>query len=86
MKIEVSLFGAFRDLHPPARLELDLPEASRVGDLRAALSAYGHAHWPAFRPALLASSAFASERAVLREGDALPDDGRVAVLPPVSGG
>lgn len=86
MKIELSLFGAFRDYAPSAQVVLDVGEGMQVADLRAALEAYGRAHWPAFNPALLARSAFASETTVLRDGEPLPADGKMAILPPVSGG
>ncbi|WP_338064836.1 MoaD/ThiS family protein [Thermomonas paludicola] len=86
MKVELSLFGAFRDCDPTAQVALVLPEGARVADLRAALDAHGRARWPGFNPALLARSAFASETRVLRDAEALPADGKMAVLPPVSGG
>jgi len=86
MKIELSLFGAFRDYAPDAQVALELDDGARVADLRAALGSYGTQHWPGFNPALLARSAFASETTVLRDDEALPADGRMAVLPPVSGG
>ena len=86
MKVEVKLFGAFRAHDPGATLELELPDGARVADLREALDRHARAHWPAYRPELLKASAFASDKAVLREADPVPDDGRMAVLPPVSGG
>lgn len=86
MKVKVSLFGAFRSFDPGALVELEMAEGARVADLRQALEEYGAAHWQGFVPALLRRSAFASETTVLREADALPSDGRMAVLPPVSGG
>lgn len=86
MKVEVSLFGAFRDYEPSAQVTLELPDGAQVSDLRAALHEHAQAHWPAFRPGLLQYSAFASETSVLREHEPLPADGRMAVLPPVSGG
>ena len=86
MKIELSLFGALRDLDPDARIVLELPEGARVADLRTALRVHADAHWPGFGPGLLVKSAFASEQAVLRDSESLPADGRIAVLPPVSGG
>lgn len=86
MKVEVSLFGAFRECEPSALLVLDLPGAAKVSDLRLALQAHAQAHWPNCRPGLLQYSAFASEARVLREHEPLPEDGRMAVLPPVSGG
>jgi len=86
MRIEVSLFGALRGHAPGDRITLELAEGAGVAELRAQLSRHGVAHWPKFQPALLQRSAFASQFEVLREADALPVDGRVAVLPPVSGG
>ena len=86
MKVEVQLFGAFRDFEPAAKVVLELDPDARVADVRAALAAHAEAHWPQFRPKLLVYSAFASEHAVPREGDGIPADGRMAVLPPVSGG
>lgn len=86
MKVEVKLFGAFRDHQPDGCVHLELAPGARVDDLRLALEAYASAHWPAFCPKLLKYSAFASEKVVLREADPVPEDGRMAVLPPVSGG
>lgn len=86
MKIEISLFGAFRDYEPDARVVLDVAPDSRVADLRHALSAYGDAHWAAFKPGLMARSAFASATCVLHDHEPLPEGGRIVVLPPVGGG
>ena len=86
MKIEIGLFGAFRQYEPDARITLEVPDAAHVRDVRAALMEHGRAHWPGFREGLLQRSAFASERAVLREDDPVPVDARLTVLPPVGGG
>lgn len=86
MKVEVKLFGAFRAHEAGDRVELELAPGATVADLRERLAAYAGAHWPAFCPKLLQVSAFASDTAVLRDADPLPADGRLAVLPPVSGG
>lgn len=86
VRVQISLFGVFRSYEPTALVALELPEGACVSDLRAALEAHGAAHWPDFKPALLQRSAFASETTVLREADLIPEDGRMAVLPPVSGG
>ena len=86
MKVEVSLFGAFRSHDPGARVVLDVPEGARVADLREALDRHARAHWPAYRPELLKASAFASETTVLRDAEAVPEGVAMAVLPPVSGG
>lgn len=86
MKVQLSLFGEFRSYQADAQLALELPDGASVGDLRAALARHGAAHWPGFRAGLLQGSAFASQTRVLRDGEPLPADGRMAVLPPVSGG
>lgn len=86
MKIELSLFGAFREFDPAATLSLQLPDGASVANLRAALLDYAQAHWPGFRPGLLTVSVFANSHSVLRDGELLPADGQMAVLPPVCGG
>lgn len=86
MKVHLSLFGAFREFEPAAEVTLELPHGARVADLRAALDAHARNHWPNHRPSLLERSAFASETAVLRDAEVVPEDGRMAILPPVSGG
>lgn len=85
MTIELSLFGAFRQYEPAARIRLDI-DGGTVADVRAALERHAAAHWPELRPGLLQASAFASESRVLRDGEPVPEDGRMAILPPVSGG
>lgn len=86
MQVELALFGAFRQFDPAARIELELTDDARVADLRQAFADYAARHWPGFQPGLLARSAFASEREVLRESEPIPADRHMAVLPPVSGG
>ena len=86
MRVEVALFGAFRQFDPGARIEIDLKDDARVADLRQALADYARANWPGFAPGLLARSAFASERLILRESEPIPAEARLAVLPRVSGG
>jgi molybdopterin synthase sulfur carrier subunit len=82
--IEIQLFGALREAEPGARLALETT-ARTVGELRAELAARAAA-WPGPARALLQRSAFASATSVLRDADALPADGDIALLPPVSGG
>lgn len=84
-QIQVQLFGAFSELVPERVLQVEV-EGNRVGDLRRALREQLARRWPSFRSGLLDYSAFADEQRVLRDDEALPGDGRVAVLPPVSGG
>lgn len=86
MSIELQLFGEFRRWQADGRLSLPLADEARVGDVRAALAAHAQTHWPDFKPGLLTASAFSSDEAILRDGDAIPGNRRLAVLPPVSGG
>jgi sulfur-carrier protein len=86
MTVTLNLFGAFREYEASGRVALDVPTAATVADLRRALDVHARAHWSGYRPALLEVSAFASESTVLRDGEAVPLDGELAVLPPVSGG
>ena len=86
MKIELRLFGAFRDYDPSALVHLEVADDARIADVRAALDAHGRAQWAGFQPVLLQRSALASDEAVLRDDEPVPHDGRMAVLPPVSGG
>lgn len=85
MRIEIQLFGALREVEQGGRLGIDADSAT-VGELRVAVQAHADAHWPSPARALLPRSAFASERSVLRDTDPIPPDGRMALLPPVSGG
>lgn len=86
MKVEVSLFGAFRDYTTTSLVVLEVPVQPRVADLRRALSAHGRAHWPGFKEGLLQRSAFATESSVLRDHEPIPPGARIVVLPPVGGG
>lgn len=86
MRVELALFGAFRQFDPGASVVLEVPDDARVAELRSALAAHAAKHWPGFHPGLLERSAFASEREVLRESEPIPAERRMAVLPPVSGG
>lgn len=87
MKIEIRLFGCFGEFERDGLLQLELPaDTASVADARAALLAHGVAHWPRFKPDLLRVSAFASEDSLLRDGAAIPESGRLCLLPPVSGG
>lgn len=85
MRFEIQLFGALREAEPSARLVLDA-DATNIAALRAAVADTVATRWPQPAIALLPHSAFASERSVLRDADAVPADGRLALLPPVSGG
>lgn len=84
-EMTVQLFGAFSELDAAREIRLQV-SGDRVADLRSALRDLLPTRWPGFRAGLLEYSAFADQQRVLRDQDALPEDGRVAILPPVSGG
>jgi molybdopterin synthase sulfur carrier subunit len=85
MIVALELFGALRGYEPDDKLHLDV-NGDRVADLRAALAAHAAGHWPGPALGLLGKCAFATHSEILRDGDPLPADGRMAALPPVSGG
>ena len=68
------------------RVELFLAFAQVQGQCLEALRTLLPQRWPQFRAGLLDYSVFADQQSVLREHERLPEDGRVAILPPVSGG
>ena len=86
MKITLQLFGRFREFSAAPEIALDLPGVSTVAEFRAAFDAWAGAPWPGYPPALLKASAIATESTLLRADSPLPADGRLALLPPVSGG
>lgn len=86
MNVAIQLFGAFRQFQQADELRLACPGARSIADVRAAFDAHASANWPGYHPTLLRTSAFASTSCVLRDADPIPEDGRLAVLPPVSGG
>ena len=86
MRVSIRLFGAFRQFQADDILELDCPGARIVADVRGALDAYGLARWNGFSSSLLRTSAFATESELLSAGSAIPADGQLAIIPPVSGG
>jgi molybdopterin synthase sulfur carrier subunit len=86
MMMTVQLFGRFRDFHPDPELLVELPEVRTGADFRSAFDTWALAHWPGYNSSLLKACAIATESVLLHADSALPDDGRVAILPPVSGG
>ncbi|KRG66093.1 molybdopterin converting factor [Stenotrophomonas humi] len=84
-QVTVQLFGAFSALDPSREIAVQI-HGEHIADLRSALRELIAQRWPQFRAGLLDYSAFADEHRVLRDNERLPDDGRVAILPPVSGG
>ncbi len=86
MKIRITLFGALRDVDPRGYVELEVPQASTVSTVRERLQAHVRAHAPAVGDQLVRASAFANANEILYDHRAVPDDGELALLPPVSGG
>ncbi|MEN5273418.1 MoaD/ThiS family protein [Stenotrophomonas lactitubi] len=84
-QVNLQLFGAFSDLDASREIALEVAGGT-VADLRQALRELLSVRFPGFRGGLLDYSAFADQQRVLRDHDALPADGKVAILPPVSGG
>ena len=82
-QVEVKLFGAFRQYSPDKAIVVNLPEEASVAKLRQAFSEQlGDDN----ARALLRSSAFATDEAVLEESDPVPTGRSLSILPPVCGG
>ena len=81
MKRRVELYGRLRDAGLGASVALDLPSRATGRQALAALKlALGR------REALLAGCALATDDVILALNDVLPENGRLAALPPVCGG
>lgn len=81
MKVTVQLFARARDLAGSGRVELDVPAAASVADLKRSL-AERFPHFSPLVPNLLVAigTDYADDRTILSEDDA------VSCFPPVSGG
>jgi sulfur-carrier protein len=86
MKVRITLFGALRDADERGFIELDAPDACTVATLRDLLLKHVREYAPALSENLIKRSAFASHDEILHNHRQLPQDGQIAVLPPVSGG
>jgi molybdopterin converting factor small subunit len=86
MKVHITLFGALREADTNGFIELDAPEHCTIAELRELLREHLRQHSPHVSAGLVQRSAFASEDEILHNHRTLPESGRVAVLPPVSGG
>ncbi len=84
-EVVVQLFGVFSELDHRRELSVRV-NGEHIVDLRRALRELLLERFPRFRAGLVDYSVFADERRVLRDSEPLPADGRVAILPPVSGG
>lgn len=86
MKVRITLFGALREADPHGFVELDAPESCTIGALRDLLREHLREHAPQISAGLVQRSAFASENEILHNHRTLPENGQLAILPPVSGG
>jgi molybdopterin converting factor small subunit len=86
MKVHITLFGALRDADANGFIELEAPASCTIGALRELLREHLRDHAPHVSAGLVQRSAFASEDEILHNHRTLPESGRLAVLPPVSGG
>jgi molybdopterin synthase sulfur carrier subunit len=80
MKIKILAFGITRDILGGSTLEMQIPAATRVADLRSSL----YAQYPALMQlnnlAIALNTEYASDEQVIEERD------EVVLIPPVSGG
>lgn len=86
MKVHITLFGALRDADTRGFIELDVPDACTVATVRERLHDYLREHASHISAGLVQRSAFASEHEILHNHRTLPENGQLAILPPVSGG
>jgi sulfur-carrier protein len=86
MRLRITLFGALRNADQRGFIELDVPDHSTIAGVREALQQYVQEHVPAISPNLVQRSAFASQDEVLHNHRHVPENGELAILPPVSGG
>lgn len=81
MKARVQLFAVARQIAGREWIELELPDAATVGQLRSALAAEVPALDRVMRHLMFAVNAeYAGENAVI------PESAEIACIPPVSGG
>ena len=86
MLITLQLFGRFREFSATPEIHLDFPGVQTVAEFRTAFDDWAQVNWPGYASGLLKASAIATESVLLHASNPLPADGRIAVLPPVSGG
>jgi molybdopterin synthase sulfur carrier subunit len=86
MLITLQLFGRFREFSDAPEIVLDFPGVQTVADFRSAFDLWAQANWAGYASGILKVAAIATETGLLHAGSPLPADGRIAVLPPVSGG
>jgi molybdopterin converting factor small subunit len=83
-EVEVKLFGSFRPFSPDGCIRVTL--AHDEADVAALRQAFSEQLGDDNARALLRSSAFATDEAVLEESDPVPTGRSLSILPPVCGG
>lgn len=83
-EIRVKLFGGFRQFREESSLVLEMEDAFTVDDLRRQVARVFDHDDNAL--SLLKASAFATDNRVLDDGETVPVDADLALLPPVCGG
>lgn len=86
MNVTLQLFGVYRRFQDVDAIVLPCPDDATIADVRGALGAHALANWQGWDEGILRRTVFASPEEVLRDPDPVPGDGRLAILPPVSGG
>lgn len=86
MKQTISLHGALREADPSGTIELDIPAACTIAELRDALLAHVREHALPVSEGVIRRSAFATADTIMHDHQRIPDNGELAILPPVSGG
>ena len=81
MKIQLKLFAVAKQLAGADTVEVDLPPAASVGQLRAAVTR----QYPELS-GILAQTTFAVDQEYATDQTELAADSEVACIPPVSGG
>lgn len=87
IKVEISLYGAFREISTNDTLTLEMPHGVTIREVKTALGEEIARRYPKFpQRKLLDSSPFADETTILRNDNILLRDTRLAIIPPISGG
>jgi sulfur-carrier protein len=86
MKRRITLFGALRDADARGFIDVDVADGSTIADLRGIVQQHLHEHAPGISSRLIERSAFASQDEILHNHRSVPENGELAILPPVSGG
>lgn len=87
LAIDIQLFGACRLFADDHSIRLEVPQDTRIADLRQILCTTLAARQPGFdQHKLVQISALADERSILRDDHVLKHNTSLAILPPVCGG